>query len=184
MTPLRRDVLAADAPLVAPILLNKVLRVGPCAGRIVEVEAYTRDDAASHSFRGTTRRNAVMFGPPGFLYVYLIYGIHHCANIVTGPEGDGQAVLLRALAPLDGIDEMVRRRGRSTKLADGPGTLCEVMGIDRSFDGADLCAGTRIGLFDDGVAPPSVPLVGPRIGITRAVDVPWRFRVPVPPVRR
>jgi len=180
MTPISRSVLAGDAPAVARLLLNKVLWVGPCAGRIVEVEAYTRDDPASHSFRGVTKRNAAMFGQPGHLYVYLIYGMHHCANVVTGVEGDGQAVLLRALAPIDGVDEMAMRRGRTTKLTDGPGTLCHALGIDRSFDGADLCATTpapRIVILDDGMPPPEEPLTGPRIGITRGVEIPWRFRV-------
>jgi len=181
MTPVARSVLAGDAPDVARLLLNKVLRVGPCSGRIVEVEAYMPDDPASHAFRGITKRNAAMFGEPGHLYVYLIYGMHHCANVVTGVLGDGQAVLLRALAPIDGVDQMAQRRGRTTKLTDGPGTLCQALGIDRSFDGEDLCVSTpdaRIVILDDGVPPPADPLIGPRIGITRGVDVPWRFRTP------
>jgi len=178
-----RSVLDRDSPDVARLLLNKVLRVGPCAGRIVEVEAYRSDDPASHSFRGRTKRTEVMFGPAGRLYVYFVYGMHWCANVVTGAEGDGQAVLLRALAPIDGLDVMASRRGRTDRLAEGPATLCQALGIDGSFNGVDLCAvdaaaPAPIGLYDDGVPPPSVPVIGPRIGITKAVDVPWRFRVP------
>ena len=178
-----RSVLDRDSPDVARLLLNKVLRVGPCAGRIIEVEAYRSDDPASHSFRGRTKRTEVMFGPAGRLYVYFVYGMHWCANVVTGAEGDGQAVLLRALAPIDGLDVMASRRGRTDRLADGPATLCQALGIDGSFNGVDLCAvdaaaPAPIGLYDDGVPPPSVPVIGPRIGITKAVDVPWRFRVP------
>ena len=178
-----RTALAGDSPGVAPMLLNKVLRVGPCAGRIVEVEAYRSDDPASHSYRGVTKRTAVMFGPPGHLYVYFVYGMHWCANVVTGADGDGQAVLLRALVPLDGLELMAARRGRSTQLTGGPATLCQALAIDRSFDGVDLCAPdprapAPIGLYDDGVPPPDEPVVGPRIGISKAVDVPWRFRVP------
>ena len=179
MRRLGRRAFAGDATDVAPMLLNKVLRVGPCSGRIVEVEAYLRDDPASHSFRGETGRNRVMFGPPGHLYVYLIYGMHHCANVVTGRAGDGQAVLLRALEPLDGIELMRERRHARAKLTAGPGTLCQALGIDRSFDGADLCAaGGPIGIWDDGTAPPLAPRVGPRVGITKGTEVPWRYRVP------
>jgi DNA-3-methyladenine glycosylase len=165
---------ARDATVVAPDLLNKVLAVDGCAGRIVEVEAYTSDDPASHCYRGRTPRNAVMFGPPGRLYVYFSYGMHHCVNIVTGSDGDGQAVLLRAIEPLDGIAEMRRRRGEAPdrSLADGPGKLAQALGLDLSDNG-------RVAeVYDDGVAPPEHPRVGPRVGITRAADWPRRFRLP------
>ena len=173
-----RSALEGDAPEVAPTLLNKLLVHGPCAGRIVEVEAYTADDPASHTFRGETSRNAVMFGPPGHLYCYLSYGIHTCANVVTGPPGHGAAVLIRALVPVAGIEEMRRRRGRSTGLVDGPGKLCQALGLTLAHNGVDLCAAGPVALVDDGVAPPPNPVTGPRVGITKAVDTPWRFRVP------
>ena len=167
--------------MVAPDLLGKVLVVDRdgvrTSGRITETEAYTADDPASHSFPGRTSRNAVMFGPPGYLYVYLSYGIHRCANVVTGADGDGQAVLIRALEPLDGADTMALRRGR-TPLADGPGKLCGALGIELVDNGARLFGRGPIGILDDGVPPPATPRVGPRVGISRAVDVPWRFRIP------
>jgi DNA-3-methyladenine glycosylase len=146
---------------VAPDLLNKLFVVGGTAGRIVEVEAYSSDDPASHTFRGRTKRNDVMFGPAGHLYVYFIYGMHYCVNIVTGPEGDGQAVLLRAVT-IAGVDP---------SLINGPAKLCRYMGIDMAH------TGTRANIGDDGVAPPVEPLVGPRIGITKAADWPRRWRV-------
>lgn len=172
--------LAGRAPEVAPLLLNKVLVVGPCRVRIVEVEAYTADDPASHSFRGPTPRNAVMFGPAGRLYVYFTYGMHHCANIVTGPAGDGQAVLLRAGEPLAGRDAMEDRRrvvGRPVELTNGPGKLCQALGLDRSWDGATLGPGGPLTLLDDGTPPPSAPVVTSRIGIRVGVERPWRWCV-------
>ena len=175
-----RRLLAGDAPDVAPALLNKLLVHGECIGRIVEVEAYREDDPASHTFRGRTERNAVMFGPAGHMYVYFTYGMHFCANVVTGVEGVGSAVLLRAVEPLAGIDLMSARRGGSRQLADGPAKLCQAFGIDRAHDGVDLLSGDGVGLYDDGVAPPTNPRVGPRVGITKAVDVPWRWRTPLP----
>lgn len=175
---------ARGADVVALDLLNKVLRVegdgGISSGRIVETEAYLPDDPASHTFNGPTDRNRVMFGPAGHLYVYLSYGIHRCANVVTGPEGSGQAVLLRALQPIEGIDLMRTRRGRPDPvLADGPGKLCQAMGIDLEHDGVELLGGSDISIVDDGVPPPTDPRVGPRVGISKAIDAPLRFRVPI-----
>lgn len=148
------------------------------SGRVIETEAYTADDEASHSYNGRTARNEVMFGPPGHLYVYVSYGVHHCANVVTGAEGDGQAVLLRAVEPLSGLDEIRRRRpGRSGRdLANGPGKLCAALGIGLADNGAALDGHSGIKLGDDGAPPPMDPDVGPRVGITRAVETPWRFR--------
>lgn len=148
------------------------------SGRIIETEAYAGDDPASHSFRGQTARNATMFGPAGRLYVYLSYGIHCCANVVTGGVGDGQAVLLRAIEPIEGIETMRLRRGREP-LADGPGKLCQALGIALADDGVDLSGAGRIRIVDDGAAVPCAPIVGPRIGISKGVDRPWRFRTPV-----
>jgi DNA-3-methyladenine glycosylase len=172
-----RSILAGDAPDVAPLLLNKLLVHGPCIGRIVEVEAYREDDPASHTYRGRTSRNAVMFGPAGHLYVYFTYGMHHCANVVTGPDGHGAAVLLRAVVPLAGVGVMRERRGGRPHLADGPAKLCQAFAIGPEHNGVDVCVDAAIALVDDGVPPPSNPLVGPRVGISKAVDVPWRFRV-------
>jgi len=174
-----RDFLARDALVVAPELLGKVLVSGPCAGRIVEVEAYRSDEPAAHSFRGPTPRTQIMFGPAGHLYVYFSYGMHHCANVVTGADGDGQAVLLRALTPVRGRELMAERRhGRAAHLTDGPGKLCQALALDLSHTGVDLCAGGDVRLVDDGTPPPSVIVTTPRIGITKAVDLPWRFVAP------
>ncbi|MEO6652176.1 MAG: DNA-3-methyladenine glycosylase [Ilumatobacteraceae bacterium] len=173
-----RSLLEADSPVVAPLLLNKLLVHGACVGRIVEVEAYREDDPASHTFRGETARNAVMFGRAGHLYVYFTYGMHHCANVVTGAAGDGAAVLVRAVEPVAGIAVMRRRRHGREALADGPAKLCQAFGIDLGHNGLDLLGGDGVGLFDDGTPPPERPRIGPRIGITRAPDVAWRWRTP------
>ncbi len=149
------------------------------SGRIVETEAYTTDDEASHSFRGPTPRNATMFGPPGHLYVYLSYGMHACANVVTGATGDGQAVLLRAVVTTEGIDIVRARRVNRTEreLTNGPGKLCAAFGIGLDHDGVDVTANaSAVRIVDDGVPPPAAPRIGQRVGISRAVERPWRFR--------
>jgi DNA-3-methyladenine glycosylase len=179
MERIRRAALAGDSTEVAPWLLGKLLVHGPCVGRIVEVEAYREDDPASHSFRGLTPRTQVMFGPPGHLYVYFTYGMHYCANAVTGADGEGSAVLLRALEPVAGVELMRERRNGRSDLAGGPAKLCQAMAIGPEHNGVDLCDGDDgPSLWDDGTPPPADPVVGPRIGITRAVDVPWRWRMP------
>jgi DNA-3-methyladenine glycosylase len=177
---LDRELLLGDAPEVAPLLLNKLLVAGECVGRISEVEAYTPDDPASHSHRGRTARNAMMFEAAGHLYCYLIYGMHVCANVVTGQPGDGSAVLIRAVTPLAGIEAMAQRRGRRTQLTDGPGKVCRAFGITMAHNGLDLCAVSPVTLRDDGHPPPPHLIVGPRVGITRAVEHQWRWRVPTP----
>lgn len=166
---LRLDVLEA-----APLVLGLELRVGGCAGRIVEVEAYMQDDPASHCFRGPTTRNRPMFLPGGHIYVYRSYGVHWCLNLVTGEEGNGQALLVRALEPTAGVAEMRRRRGLvpERRLCSGPGNVCRALGIDGSFSGEPL--GRRLRLC--GVPGSAEPVVRtPRIGISRGKDRPWRF---------
>lgn len=187
--PLTREFFARDAIEVAPELLNLVLVGHGAAGRIVEAEAYGGElDAASHAYRGATRRNATMFGPPGHLYVYFTYGMHHCANVVCGPDGVAQAVLIRALAPLSGRGAMRRRRGgrfSDAELCSGPAKLCQALGIDRADDGADLVAGGGLALVDDATPPPADPRCGRRVGLSawtgEAAAYRWRFAVPGDP---
>ncbi len=179
--PLERGFFARSALEVAPDLLNKVL-VAPDgrAGRIVEVEAYRgADDPGSHGFRGPTKRNATMFGPPGHLYVYLTYGMHWCANVVAETDGVAAAVLLRALTPLEGLEAMYTARGQAARterdLCSGPAKLTQALGIDGALDGADLVTGDRgVTIVDVGHPPPTVPAVTTRIGLTNGADLPWR----------
>ncbi len=169
---------------VAPTLLNALLVVGDRVARIVEVEAYGGggDDPASHCHRGRTVRNASMFGPAGHLYVYRSYGIHWCANVVTGVVDEGSGVLLRAAEIVDGVEAVRADRPgieRHDDLANGPGKLCSALGITGADDGTDLTVpGARLRLERDSVAAPAVPLATTRVGITRAVELPWRFVVP------
>lgn len=169
---------------VAPRLLNKLLVAADGrAGRIIEVEAYWgAQDPASHAYRGRTARNAAMFRAGGHLYVYRSYGMHWCANVVCGPEGEAQAVLLRALEPVAGLELMRASRWRDQRRQDdrdlcrGPGRLCQAMGIDRSHDGIDMSRpASPIWVVDDGVAPPERPAGSARIGISVGTDLPWRF---------
>lgn len=181
--PLSRDFYRRHPAVVAPELLNKILvRQDGRAARIVEVEAYAgSDDPAAHSFRGRTARNATMFGPPGHLYVYFTYGMHWGSNAVCGDTSEGAGVLLRAAEPLRGLELMRSARlaaKRDRDLASGPGKLSQAFGITRDLDGADLVTADRgIGLVSDGTPPPADPVVGPRIGISKAIDFPWRWHV-------
>ena len=181
MRPLDREFYRRDSRAVAPDLLGKVVVAGERRGRIVEVEAYCGpEDPAAHSYRGPTARNATMFGPPGHLYVYFTYGMHWCCNPVCGDDDEGVAVLLRALEPLAGLEAMRAARGgvRDRDLCRGPARLCEALGITGTLDGADLVTGDRgVSIVDDGTPPPADPAVGPRIGITRGADSPWRWWV-------
>lgn len=166
---------------VAPRLLGAELRRGDVRVRLTEVEAYDgAEDPGSHAYRGPTPRNVTMFGPPGHLYVYFIYGMHHCCNVVCGPDGRASAVLLRAGEVVAGEEQVRRRRGATAPhrdLARGPARLCSALGIDRSLDGADL-SGPELQLT---VAPEPVPAEqvahGPRVGLREAGDRPWRFWV-------
>jgi DNA-3-methyladenine glycosylase len=159
---------------VAPELVGAVLLVDGVGGVIVEVEAYDQDDPAAHGYRGRTPRNASMFGPPGHAYVYRSYGIHWCLNLVCAEEGRPEAVLVRALEPIAGLEEMEARRGLSDPrlLCSGPGRLCQALGITGGHDGLPLDE-PPFGLH---ARPGPVEIVtGRRIGITRAVEHPWRY---------
>lgn len=170
---------------VAPELLGMVLACGDRAGRIVEVEAYGgADDPASHGHRGRTPRNEVMFGPPGHLYVHFTYGMHWCANVVCEPDGRCGAVLLRALAPLRGIDPMWADRPKARRerdLCSGPAKLTAALGIDGDHNGVDLLAPASPVVLMGGepVAPPQA--TSARIGITAATERAWRWYVPGDP---
>ena len=177
------DALKSGALTAAPRLLGVevVTRIGAAVarGRIVETEAYLAEgDAASHSASGPTRRNASMFAASGAGYVYLIYGMHLCFNVVTGAAGRGEAVLIRALEPLEGLEAMRSRRGDRVgdrDLCRGPGRLTQALGIEREDDGGALLAEGRIQLIARSAAPAAVE-VGPRIGITKSAELPLRFR--------
>jgi DNA-3-methyladenine glycosylase len=154
--------------------------------RLVEVEAYTgHDDPGSHAYRSQTARNATMFGPPGHLYVYFSYGMHWCANAVCGPGRTPHAVLLRAAAPVAGLDVMRARRVKARRdrdLCRGPGNIGQAFGFDRSFDGVDLVRGA-VRIVDDGVSPPRDPVVSVRVGLGagKGDELPYRFAVPDDP---
>jgi DNA-3-methyladenine glycosylase len=159
---------------VAPDLIGATLTFDGVGGRIVEVEAYHHTEPAAHSFRGPTRRNAVMFGPPGYAYVYRSYGIHWCLNFVCEPEGSASAVLIRAIEPTVGLPAMRRRRGLADErlLCSGPGRVCEALRITAAHNGLALDAppfalSARTGALE--------VIAGPRIGITKAADLPWRY---------
>lgn len=163
--------------MVAPRLLGSFLRstIGGVETGVVitEVEAYTQDDPASHSFKGPSRRNASMFSGPGTLYVYRAYGIHWCPNVVVGPVGDGSAVLVRAGVPFLGHAHMADRRGRQDHLCDGPGRLAQALGIDGRHDGLDLLAVGAPVTLSAGEPLPGRTM--PRVGISKAVERPWRW---------
>ena len=172
--PLKRAFFARSVHEIAPDLIGATLLVDGVGGVIVEVEAYHHTEPAAHSFRGPTPRNMVMFGPPGFAYVYRSYGIHWCVNFVCEKEGSASAVLIRALQPTHGIPAMRRRRGLHDEraLCSGPGKLCEALAITDKHNGLPLDAPpialhARAGKAD--------VVRGVRIGITKAVELPWRY---------
>ena len=171
---LGRDFFARSVHEVAPDLIGATLLVDGVGGAIVEVEAYDEGDPASHGFRGRTARNAAMFGPPGHAYVYRSYGIHWCLNLVCDREGRAEAVLLRALEPEHGIEAMRARRGVEPlrALCSGPGKLCQALAVSRDHDGLPLDRPP----FDLRARESTPPIVtGPRIGITRATELSWRY---------
>jgi DNA-3-methyladenine glycosylase len=172
--PLKRAFFGRSVHEVAPDLIGATLLVDGVGGIIVEAEAYHHTDPAAHSFRGPTPRNRVMFGPPGFTYVYRSYGIHWCVNFVCEEEGSASAVLIRALQPTHGIPAMRRRRGLHDEraLCSGPGKLCEALGItikhsELPLDAPPISLHARI-------EKPDI-VMGVRIGITKAVELPWRY---------
>lgn len=202
MTPLPRafylqPTLTASRALLGKTLVRRFADGTTATGRIVETEAYTTDDPACHAYRGVTRSNKTMFGPPGHAYIYLNYGIHHCLNAVTAPEGDAEAVLIRAIEPLENaarlwrnyvgeaesvgateeaIDALARRDRR---IGAGPGRLSKALALDRSYDGLDLTdANSPLQIIEGGTAIPDEDVVTTtRIGITKGADFPWRFYV-------
>jgi len=171
---LGRDFFARSVHEVAPDLIGVTLLVDGVGGPIVEVEAYDQEDPASHAFRGPTARNAVMFGPPGFTYVYRSYGIHWCLNLVCDVEGRAEAALIRALAPEHGLEEMRERRGAlaDRALCSGPGKLCQALGVTREHDGLPLDE-PPFELHAREETPQIV--TARRVGITRATELSWRY---------
>jgi DNA-3-methyladenine glycosylase len=171
---LGRDFFARSVHEVAPELIGVTLLFEGVGGRLVEVEAYDQEDPASHGFRGRTRGNASMFGPPGHAYVYRSYGIHWCLNLVCEEEGRASAVLVRALEPTTCLDVMRERRGLEDPrlLCAGPGRVCQALGITRDHDGLALDRPPFELLPREGEVE---VLAGPRIGITRAGDLAWRY---------
>jgi DNA-3-methyladenine glycosylase len=171
---LARGFFARSVHEVAPGLVGATLLVDGVGGRIVEVEAYDSGDPASHGYRGQTARNRAMFGPPGHAYVYRSYGVHWCLNLVCGDVGIPEAVLVRALEPTNGLERMRARRGFDEErlLCSGPGRLCQALGVTGEHDGLALDRAP----FDLREAGSVANVVrGPRVGISRAVDLPWRY---------
>jgi DNA-3-methyladenine glycosylase len=184
--PLTRDFYARPTLTVARDLIGKSLvrqsAEGTFSGIIVETEAYVAaTDPAAHAYRGKTQRNASMFGVPGHAYIYRIYGLHTCLNVVTEPKGEAAAVLVRALAPTRGVALMRARRGASIPdrdLCRGPGRLCQALDIPLILDGADLLGPDLLITDTPGFAPDTPVATSPRIGVSRAADWPWRFYIP------
>lgn len=176
--PFSRAVFNGPAPEVAPLLLGALVVSADCTARVVEVEAYTEDDPASHSARGITNRNRSMFGPPGHWYVYFTYGMHWCVNVVCGAQGSGQAVLLRAAIPLTGLETMKARRPKARSDADlsnGPAKLAQAFAMNGALDGIDLCSSeSEVWLGSDATTLPLARTTG-RVGISVGTDRLWRF---------
>lgn len=179
-TPLRSQ-LAVSAPVAAKRLLGSVLEYthddAIVSLKIVETEAYDETDAASHSYKGRTSRTDIMFGSPGHLYVYFTYGMHYCCNVVTGQEGEGSAVLIRAVEPLNGRQLLERRRHKKgIEVTNGPAKLCQALGINKAMNGHDLMQKPLRLIIKPPLESEQI-IVTPRIGITQAKDVLWRFYI-------
>jgi DNA-3-methyladenine glycosylase len=174
---LARDFYARSVHDVARDLVGCTVRHGGTAGRVVETESYHMDEAACHAYAGVTNRTGTLFGPPGHAYVYFSYGVHSLLNAVAETEGVGAAVLIRALEPVEGIELMRARRGleRVEHLCSGPGKLTQALGIGLDLNGSSLVDGPIEVLARDPAARPPRIVLGERIGITKAVDLPWRF---------
>lgn len=176
------EILSGPSEGVAPRLLGcelvREIDGQMLRGRIVETEAYSQTDAASHSYRGRTPRTDIMFGPPGFLYVYFTYGMHYCCNVVTGLDGEGSAVLIRALEPLEGMDVMAanRRQVDERNLTNGPAKLCQALAIGRDLNKHDLQQSPLKLIFKPALSQTEI-VQTTRIGISQAKDTPWRFYV-------
>jgi DNA-3-methyladenine glycosylase len=168
------DFFLQDVAMAARALIGMTFCIDGVGGVIVETEAYAQDDAASHAYTRQTARNAAMFGPPGQAYVYRSYGLHWCLNLVCAEAGRADAVLIRALEPLYGLEVMAERRGLTDvrRLCAGPGRLGQALGVTRALDGAPL---DRPPFTFSGASRQHGVVVGPRVGITRAVETPWRF---------
>jgi DNA-3-methyladenine glycosylase len=169
-----RSFFARSVHEVAPDLIGATLLVDGVGGIVVEVEAYDAEDPASHGYGGRAPRNEAMFGPPGHAYVYRSYGIHWCLNLVCEPEGRASAVLVRALEPTEGVEAMRARRGVDAPrlLCSGPGRLCQALGVTRAYDGLPLDE-PPFRIVPRAAAPQILAV--PRIGITRAAELPWRY---------
>lgn len=180
----QRDLLVVAKNLLGKTIVKHEQKI-KLAGKIVEVEAYHGDnDEAAHSFKGITNRNKIMFDEGGYLYVYFTYGVHFCSNVVTGKKGQGTAVLIRAVEPIVGVDIMIKNRfGRKLKnekeiynLTSGPGKFCKAFGINRLHSGIDL-TGEKIFILDGEKINRNEIGISRRIGITKSVDLPWRFYI-------
>ncbi|MDQ2973092.1 MAG: DNA-3-methyladenine glycosylase [bacterium] len=182
----RFELLNGAASFVAPRLLGCILerKINGqiLRAKIVETEAYDQYDMASHSYHGITGRTKTMFGHPGFLYVYFTYGMHHCCNVVVGPEGQGSAVLIRAVEPIDGESIMVENRGRKTgkEITNGPAKFCQAFVIDKTLNNHDLCKWPLRLVVKDSLSDSQI-VTTTRIGISQAQEKPWRFYIKANP---
>jgi DNA-3-methyladenine glycosylase len=183
LTEFTQEFFHQDALTLCNALLGTELvhntKKGTTSGIIVETEAYSQDDAASHSFKGMTPRTKVMFGPGGYAYVYFTYGMHYCFNVVSGPDGHGQAVLIRALQPVQGIEIMKQRRNKEieTELCSGPAKLVQAMGITKEQYGHPLFGNNELYIKPNYWPKKNDLVTGPRIGISQEKEKPWRFYI-------